>query len=182
MKKTSAALLFTILAGGSLALLAQSSGPRSLASTLGIWAFPQVGQSPEQQSQDEAACYQWAVQNTGTDPFDLQRQAQQQQQQTNQAVGQAQAAGQGAGVRGAAGGAATGALIGVVAGDAGRGAAIGATAGGLVGLGRRGQAEAQAQQVTAQGQQRQQATAHQMENFRRAFTVCMEGKKYIARF
>ncbi len=46
-----------LLAGGSLALFAQSSGQKSLSYTLDIYAFPQAGQKPEQQSQDEAACY-----------------------------------------------------------------------------------------------------------------------------
>jgi hypothetical protein len=182
MKRTLAATLCVIVAGGSLALLAQSSGQKSLSSTLSIYAFPQAGQKPEQQSQDEAACYSWAVQNTGVDPFELQKKAAQQQQQTAQAAGQTQAAGAGAGVRGAAKGAAGGALIGAAAGDAGTGAAVGAAAGAVAGRRKKKQAEAQAQQVQAQGQQAQQATAAQMDNFKKAFCVCMEGKKYIAKY
>jgi hypothetical protein len=100
MKRTLAATLCVIVAGGSLALLAQSSGQKSLSSTLSIYAFPQAGQKPEQQSQDEAACYSWAVQNTGVDPFELQKKAAQQQQQTAQAAGQTQAAGGGRGRQG----------------------------------------------------------------------------------
>jgi len=30
--------------------------------------YPAKGQSPQQQKSDEAACYTWAVQNTGIDP------------------------------------------------------------------------------------------------------------------
>ncbi len=32
------------------------------------YVFPAQGQSPEQQKQDEAACYNWAVENSGYDP------------------------------------------------------------------------------------------------------------------
>jgi hypothetical protein len=179
MKKILGAILFTILAVEGLTVLAQQ---KSLSSSLNIAAFPQVGQNAQQQSKDEAACYDWAVKNTGTDPFELQKKAAQQQQQTAQAAGQAQAAGEGAGVKGAARGAAGGALIGAVAGDAGTGAAIGAVTGAVVGRGRKRQAEAQAQQVQAQGAQVQQATAAQMTSFKKAFCACMEGKKYIAKY
>ncbi len=48
---------------------------------------------------DEATCYDWAVQNTGTDPFDLEKQAQQIQQQEQQTQQQIAAAGKGAGCR-----------------------------------------------------------------------------------
>lgn len=179
MKRTVITTLCLILAGEGLTLLAQQ---KSLSSTLNIAAFPQAGQNAQQQSQDEAACYQWAVQNTGIDPFDLQKKAAQQQQQTAQAAGQAQAAGEGQGVKTAAKGAAAGALIGAAAGDAGAGAAIGAATGAVVGRRRKKQAEAEAQQVQAQGQQAQQATAQQMQNFKKAFCACLEGKKYIAKY
>lgn len=182
MNRIVVAILCVILAGGSLVLLAQSSGQKSLATTLGVAAFPSAGQSAQQQSQDEAACYQWAVQNTGIDPFDLQKKAAQQQQQTAQATQQAQAAGEGQGVKTAAKGAAAGALIGAAAGDAGTGAAVGAATGAVVGRRRKKQAEAQAQEVQAQGQQAQQATAQQMQNFKKAFCACLEGKKYIAKY
>jgi hypothetical protein len=182
MKKLFAATLYVILAGGNLVLFAESSGQKSLSSTLNVYAFPQVGQNAQQQSQDEAACYSWAVQNTGTDPFDLQKKAAQQQQQTAQATQQAQAAGEGQGVRTAAKGAAAGALIGAAAGDAGTGAAVGAAVGFVGGRAKKRQADAQAQQIQAQGQQAQQATAQQMEGFKKAFCACLEGKRYIAKY
>ena len=48
--------------------------------------FPKEGQSAEQQSEDEAACYNRAVGNTGSDPFELadQQSADQQQAQADQ--------------------------------------------------------------------------------------------------
>jgi hypothetical protein len=41
------------------------------------------------------------------------------------------------------------------------------------------QATAQAEQ---QGQQAQQATAQQLDGFKKAFTVCLEAKKYMVKF
>jgi hypothetical protein len=32
------------------------------------YVYPAKGQSPQQQKSDEAACYSWAVQQTGFDP------------------------------------------------------------------------------------------------------------------
>ncbi|MGB5388576.1 MAG: hypothetical protein WBP10_00195, partial [Thermoanaerobaculia bacterium] len=69
--------------------VAPASGQKTLAATMNVYVFPQKGQPPEQQSTDESACYGWAVQNTGTDPFQLQQQAQTQEQQAEQAKAQA---------------------------------------------------------------------------------------------
>ena len=59
---------------------AQSEGSKTLAATMSVYVFPTEGQSAEQQSKDEAECYNWAVGNTGTDPFDLAKQSEQQLQ------------------------------------------------------------------------------------------------------
>src|SRR4029079_19107155 len=40
------------------------TGQKSLAATLNIYAFPQAGQAADQQSKDEAECYDWAVKQT----------------------------------------------------------------------------------------------------------------------
>src|SRR5277367_457336 len=109
--------------------IAPPTGNQTIASVLGVYAFPANGQSSGQQSRDEGSCYTWAANNTGIDPF---RASQQAQAQTQAAAQQAQNVQQqqlGAGVKGAAGGAAGGALIGAIAGDAGKGAAIGAAVG-----------------------------------------------------
>jgi hypothetical protein len=47
--------------------------------------------------------------------------------------------------------------------------------------GKKEQAAAQ-QQAAAQSQQSQQATQAQMDAFKKAFSACMEGKNYIAKF
>ena len=160
------------------------SAQKTLGATLNVYVFPSEGQSPEQQSKDEGECYNWAVQNTGTDPFQLQKQSEQVQQQSQQAQQEIASAGQGAGVKGAVGGAGMGALIGEIASDdAGKGAAYGAAAGAVVARRQTKKAKAGAsQQVEQQSQQAQQATAEQIENFKKAFSVCLEGKKYLVKF
>jgi hypothetical protein len=162
----------------------QPASGKSLASTLNVYVFPNKGQNPETQSQDESACYTWAVQNTGLDPFSLQAQSQQQAQQTEQAKQQAAQAGKGAGAAGAVKGAAAGALIGEIASDdAGKGAAYGAAAGVIAGRRRGAAAKQQAtQQAEAQGAQAQAATAEQVANFKKAFSVCLEAKNYMVKY
>jgi len=170
-------------------LMAQQTAPpppaqKSLSATLGVSVFPAAGQAADQQSKDEAECYQWAVQNTGVDPFAAQKQAEAAQQQAAQQQQQVQQATQGAGAKGAVKGAAAGALIGEVANnDAGQGAAYGAAAGAVVA--RRGAKKAQAQtqqQGQQQVQQAQAATKEQTAAFNKGFSACLEGKKYIAKY
>jgi hypothetical protein len=88
-----------LLALAGTTICAQSGGQQSLAASLGVQVFPAAGQDAARQSQDEAACYQWAVDNTGSDPFQVQQQsadaqqaaaAQQQAQQQVQQQSQSQ--------------------------------------------------------------------------------------------
>ena len=160
------------------------TGQKTLAATVGLYVFPNAGQTPETQSKDEGDCYNWAVQNTGTDPFQLGKQAEANQAAAAQAQQQAAGAGAGAGARGAVRGAAAGALVGEIASDdAGEGAAIGAAAGVVAGRRRGKQAQAQAQaQVEQTTQANQQATAQAMDGFKKAFSVCLESKKYMVKF
>ncbi|MCP4895371.1 MAG: hypothetical protein GY906_00215 [bacterium] len=163
---------------------AQTSAPKTLAATMEVYVFPTEGQNAEQQSQDEATCYSWANETSGLDPFNLVKQAEAQKQQTDAAKQQVDQAGQGAGARGAIGGAAMGALIGEIANDdAGKGAAYGAAAGLIAG--RRGARRAQQdakQQIDQQSQQAQTTTKEQIENFKKAFSVCLEAKDYLVKF
>jgi len=172
------------------------SGSKTLASTMNVYVFPTKGQDASRQSQDEAECYNWAVGNVGTDPFELQKQAQTQQQQAEMAQQQAKQAGKDAGARGAIGGAAGGALIGeIVSDDPGRGAAYGAAAGAIIGrrqrkaagaiVGRRQRKKAQHQataQVENASASAQASTAVQLENFKKAFAVCLEAHDYMVKF
>lgn len=143
-----------------------AANQQSLSSSLGLHAFPAKDQTSQQQQSDEAACYSWAKQDSGFDPI--------------AAGSNAVASGYSAppaslGIRGAAAGAAGGAAIGAIAGDAGKGAAIGATAGGIRGRMVQRRAQAQAQQ---QAQAKSQTQKAGLENFKRAFSACMEGKGY----
>jgi len=179
-----AAIAMPSLVEGQTQPVSQPTSQKSLAATMNVYVFPNDGQKPEQQSKDEGECYNWAVQNTGTDPFQLSKQSEQLKQQTDQAKKDAQQATKGAGAKGAVGGAAAGALIGEVASDdAGKGAAYGAAAGALIARRRAQEASAQAtQQAEAQGQQAQQATQEQLTNFKKAFSVCLEAKKYMVKY
>jgi len=172
--------LILILPLGSLAL-AQS---QSLGSTMDVYVFPAEGQDSGQQSKDEAACYEWAVGNTGSDPFDLAKQEQADQQQAQADMQAASQTGQRSGARGALRGAAAGALIGEIANDdASEGAAWGAAAGAVRGRrqGRQAQQQAQ-QQAAAQAEQQEGATEQQLANFKKAFSVCLEAKEYMVKY
>jgi hypothetical protein len=157
---------------------------QSLSSSIDVYVFPKSGQSPEDQSQAEVECYEFAVKNTGTDPFEAMKQADAQKQAARQQQQQAAQQAQGAGVKGAARGAAAGALIGGIADSRpGQGSAWGAAAGAMGGRAsaRRAQKSA-AQQAQQQVAQAEQTKAAAIEDFRKAFSVCLEAKEYMVRF
>jgi hypothetical protein len=177
------ALAVTLSLGG-ISLAGAQSGQKTLASTLDVYVFPSAGQDASQQNKDEGECYQWAVNNTGSDPFSVQKQQAADTQQAQAAQQQASQAGQGAGARGAVRGAAVGALVGEIADDdAGKGAAYGAAAGVMAGRRRGREAQQQAEtQAQAQSQQTAQSSQQQIENFKKAFSVCLESKEYMVKF
>jgi hypothetical protein len=146
--------------------------------------FPAEGQGGEQQSKDEAECYQWATGNSGVDPFELSKQTAAQQEQAVQKEAAVKQDTQGAGARGAVRGAAAGALIGEIASDdAGEGAAYGAAAGAIMARRRARSAQQQAgQQTQQQVAQVQAASSEQLANFKKAFSVCLEAKKYLVKY
>jgi hypothetical protein len=191
-KRTICATLLVALTATSLAVGQYTPAPteisapsqKTLASTMDVYVFPTKGQSSSQQSEDEATCYNWAVQNTGTDPFQLQKQTQQQQQQTSAQQEQITKAGTGAGAKGAVGGAAAGALIGEIAGHSASAYAwYGAAAGALIARRRSRMARSTASaEVQQQGQQQAQASQEQMGNFKKAFSVCLEAKNYMVKY
>lgn len=183
MRKSHVAMLGLFALASPAGAQAPPSG-KTLASTINVYVFPSDGQDASQQSRDESECYNWATTNTGSDPFALQKQAASAQQQTQQQVAAAQRGAQGAGARGALGGAATGALIGAIADEdkseaAAWGAALGA-------IGNRRHAHQRSEQAaaaaTSSGAATQQATAEQMDNFKKAFSVCLESKKYMVKY
>jgi hypothetical protein len=128
------------------------------------YVFPAKGQTPEQQKGDEAACYIWAVEQTGFDPA-----------KPPAPVASAPAptgATPGAGVRGAVRGAVVGEIV---SDDAGAGAAAGAVAA-------RGQSRRQnAAAAQSTQKQAQAATQQQQSNFAKARSACLEGKGYTVK-
>ena len=128
------------------------------------YVYPAKGQSPEQQKSDEAACYSWAVQQSGFDPAKPPPQQAAAKPPTT-ATGTAP----GAGARGAVRGAVVGEVVG---GNAGAGAAAGAVAA-------RGQSRRQTAAAGQQAQQQQQAaTQQQQAAFGKARAACLEGRGY----
>ena len=141
----------------------ENASAASLSSSLGVVTYPSKGQSDQQQSKDEGECYAWAKKQTGIDPVAV---ANQPTKQEGAAVGGGER------VQGAARGAVGGLAIGAIAGDAGKGAAIGAVAGTMVGGHRARKNKA------AKEQEAEQAKAGTLQQFNKAFGVCMEGRGY----
>ena len=172
----------TILISATAAAEDPPSG--TLASTMEVYVFPEEGQDASQQSKDEASCYDFATSNTGNDPFDLAKEAESDAELAEAEMQAAESTGQGAGARGAVRGAAAGAIIAEVSkGDASEGAAYGAAAGAIRG---RRQARAANEQATEQAEEsaeaREEANADDLENFKKAFSVCLEAKDYMVKY
>ena len=148
---------------------AQETNNTSIASGLGLYVFPSNQQTSETQDADETACYKWAKEQTGVDPINP-PQVEAQEVDTGP---------DGSAIVGGAKGAAAGAAIGAIAGDAGKGAAIGAVVGGLAGRRARLAGEHAQQQQNEQAAQAQEQ--QMMDNFKKAFTACMEGKGYTVK-
>jgi outer membrane lipoprotein SlyB len=147
---------------------AQSAGA-AVAKKMGIFVFPANSQTAEQQDKDMSDCYTWAVQQSGYDPI-------------NPTVVQAQqvpTGPDGAAVAGAAGGALVGTAIGAISGDTGKGAAIGAVSGAVLGRRQGNMAKASAQQKA--NSQAAQTNQNLEDGFKKAFSVCLEGKGYTVK-
>lgn len=139
----------------------------------GVIIYPDRGQSPQQQQQDQGQCHAWAVQQSGFDPS---------RPQMAQAPPPPQTGPQGQVLRGAGRGAAIGAVGGAIGGDAGKGAAIGAATGALFGgMRRREERMAQEQQYDQAMAQQQAAMAQGSSTYNRALGACMAGRGYTVR-
>ncbi len=161
-------LVVSVLLAG-LAVWGQDTPSTSIAKGLELFVFPSEDQDQETQDSDEMACYKWAMEQTAYDPINP---PEIQAEQVDRSA-------DGSAVVGATRGAAAGAAIGAIAGDAGTGAAIGATAGAM--RGRRAKVAGDSQE---QQQNNQEAAAREKElldNFKKAFTACMEGKGYTVK-
>jgi hypothetical protein len=173
-------LLLAAAVGATTAVSAQtpadeatSANAPSLARQLGLYVFPAKGQNATQQANDEAACYNWAVAQTGVNPMGPAPNA---DSASKVYMAKMDSATKGAAVVGGAKGAVAGTAIGAIAGNTGEGAAIGATVGILAGHRARKEAEQEAAiygaQAAKQKQQQQDAA------FAKAMTACLNGKGY----
>lgn len=165
-------LMFVSPAGAQVATQGGTESTVTLAG-IGMFVYPASDQTAEQQAADEAACTDWAEAQTG---LTIQAGAVDTQAAAAAAEQQADDATQGAAVRGAARGALGGAAIGAIAGDAGKGAAIGAVAGGIRGHRARRHVEAQAAYAGAAQAEAQNQEA--IDAFKKAASVCLEGRGY----
>ena len=173
----------------------------------GAYAYPNAGQSEQQQSQDRYECHQWSVSQTGFDPstapplastapppppgsgYSDQPQAQQRSGGGFLGIGNGGML-PGSGMMGdAATGAALGAAGGAIAGNAGQGAAIGAVSSTLFGALSRATNKPTAPppqpQLADYARQQQTAVAQQYNqrlqmttDYNRAFGTCMAARNY----
>lgn len=154
----------------SHAALTQTTSPTaSFSKSLGLYVFPKNGQDINTQEADETACYKWAVAQTGIDPI----------HPPKIEAEKVDTSPDGTAVVGAARGAAAGVAIGAIAGDAGKGAAIGAVVGGLAGRRAKVAGDFQHQQANEKDAQAKEKAL--MDDFKKAFSVCMEAKGYTVK-
>src|SRR5690606_16769591 len=67
-------VIVDIIALAALIPVGATAQQQSLASTLDVYVLPREGQESDQQSADEASCYDRALTNPGSDRFDLAKQ------------------------------------------------------------------------------------------------------------
>ncbi|MBV8197265.1 MAG: hypothetical protein JO263_03965 [Candidatus Eremiobacteraeota bacterium] len=154
--------------GLSAIISTQPVWPQAHGNMFGVYVYPAKGQSEAKQTNDESLCYKSAKSKTGVDPANL-----------PPATAAPATVHQGGAVRGAAGGAAGGAAIGAIAGNAGQGAAIGALTGAIVGRGRQNAVNNAEQQYAHASASAQRSAS--INNFRRAFSACLESKGYTVK-
>lgn len=141
-----------ILAGG-LALVLSGS---ALADELVV--FPAKDQTKEQQAEDKAACYVWAVEETGFDPASAVVHVDAPEQKR--------------------GGAVRGAVLGNLIGEDTEATATGAA----IGAARQGRKNRQAVEAAEEERKRQEAeVAAKTEHFNKARAVCLEAKGYTVK-
>ncbi|MDW7690697.1 glycine zipper domain-containing protein [Flammeovirgaceae bacterium SG7u.111] len=147
----------------------QTASAVNIGKSLGLFIFPTKNQDAATQDADELACYKWAMEQTGVDPINP---PQIQAEQVDRSA-------DGSAIVGSARGAAAGAAIGAIAGDTGKGAAIGAVAGAM--RGRRAKAYGDAKQQQQNTQAAAATEKELMDNFKKAYSACMEGKGYTVK-
>jgi hypothetical protein len=136
-----------------------------------VYAYPQNGQSPDQQSRDRYECSLWAVHQTGFDPSAPSVPAQ------YRVVASGPPPGTGTAI-----GAVAGAVIGAAISprwDRGAGAVFGGLTGAIIGSASDAQRAQQNQIQVSEAEQAQAAAmAQKAYNYRRALSACLEGRGY----
>ncbi len=156
----------TIILRSAPAILGLALGAQLAFAQQAPIAYPNAGQTMEQQAKDESDCRNIATQATGVSPYSTQPE-----------YYSGGTSGPGA-VGGAARGAALGAVGGAIAGDAGKGAAIGAAVGGTAGVLRKNRERRQQAQVNQQAQAEYQAD---LGKYNQSFAACMSSRNYVMR-
>lgn len=136
-----------------------------------VYAYPQRGQSPDQQSRDRYDCSMWAVQQTGFDP------SAPNVPPAYRVVASGPPPGTGTAI-GAIAGAVLGAAI-SPGWDRGAGAVFGGLTGAIIGSASDSQrAQENAMAMSAQDQQQAAAMAQKASEYRRALGACLDGRGY----
>jgi len=162
--------LLLVLMGSILNTHAQEDSLGEMVSRkVGVYVFPAEGQQQAQLEADQTYCYKWATSQSKVDPLNP----------PSVRPASVDKGPDGSAIRGSAVGAAEGAAIGAIAGNAGRGAAIGAVAG--VFRGRRQSIQMHQQQQAANNQAAAAYSAEMINNFKKAYIACLEGKGYTAK-
>jgi len=152
------------------------------AGDFNTFAFPQKGQTPEQQKEDEGFCTKWSGDQTGLNPEVLKYQQKEAASSQQQAAATEQASQPGAGRtigRTALRGVALGAINGNMDDGAGKGAAMGAAMG--ISKARTAGKEQQVQGVVANANAATQKVQADTQTYLKAYSACMEGKGYSIR-
>jgi hypothetical protein len=136
-----------------------------------VYAYPQNGQSSDQQSRDRYECSEWAVKQTGFDPTAPSVPAQ------YRVVASGPPPGTGTAI-----GAIAGAVIGAAISprwDRGAGAVFGGLTGAVIGSASDAQRAQNNQIQLSEAQQQQYAVmAGKASDYRRAISACLEGRGY----
>jgi hypothetical protein len=136
-----------------------------------VYAYPERGQSPEQQSRDRYECGLWAVKQTGFDPS-----------APNVPVYDRVAVSGPPPGTGTAVGAIAGAILGAAISprwDRGAGAVFGGITGAMIGSASDAQrAQENEMAMSEQDQQQAAAMAHKAADYRRAVSACLDARGY----
>ena len=147
------------------------------ATSTKIFAYPNNGQTEQQQARDKFECYSWAVSESGFDPVAMATRGPSATPVTYTV--RPNNPGPSDPLLGAAGGAALGAIGGAIAGDPGIGAAIGAAVGGTVGLANEVDESSRTKTVSTQSTTTTNPFAS--DDYRRAMSACLVARGYTVK-